>query len=326
VLADFDAERTGELVRMWRDSFEAGVGVTDPHPIAEQLQYFVDQVLPRHAIRQALVGDELAGFVAASSESVSQLYVHVRFQRRGIGTMLLDWAKRQSCGSLWLYTFARNSGARSFYEHHGFVAVAEGFEPTWQLDDVRYQWCAASPAVGLAAGTVRLAPYDPRWGALFEAEASMLRRALPGCSVAHIGSTAVPGLEAKPVIDVMLGMPPLRTLAVLHDALCGLGYVHRPDDTLRGRLFFTKSSGRLRTCNLSVCETNSPFWDAHVRFRDRLRSDPELARSYGNLKRMLASRHPGDRIAYTDGKDDFVAAALEDRAFRARAGDREGRR
>jgi ribosomal protein S18 acetylase RimI-like enzyme len=129
---------------MWRASFEFGVGITDPHPIAEQVSYFETEVLPKSTVRLALATGTLVGFIAASSESVAQLHVRVGFHRRGVGSQLLDWAKHQSAGSLWLYTFARNRVAQAFYEHHGFRVVARGFEPTWQLEDIKYQW-AASP-------------------------------------------------------------------------------------------------------------------------------------------------------------------------------------
>lgn len=136
-----------ELVPLWRASFEEGVGVTDPHPLAEQRAYLLREVLPNHTVRVAFSGDTMVGWVAASRESVVQLYVRVGWQRRGIGRMLLDWAKAQSGGSLWLYTFARNARACAFYESQGFRVVARGFEPTWQLDDVRYAWRAtAHPA------------------------------------------------------------------------------------------------------------------------------------------------------------------------------------
>ncbi|MGH6611979.1 MAG: GNAT family N-acetyltransferase, partial [Burkholderiaceae bacterium] len=103
-LIEFEPYRLVELVHMWRTSFEAGVGITDPHPIADQQQYFVDEVLPRNEVRVVLLDDRLVGFVAATKESVAQLYVRVGFHRRGIGTRLLSWAKDQSAGSLWLYT------------------------------------------------------------------------------------------------------------------------------------------------------------------------------------------------------------------------------
>jgi len=142
-LAPFEADRLDELVGMWRACFEFGVGVKDPNPIAEQRQAFLDRVLPNNALRMALRGDELVGFVAASPGSVDQLHVRVGCHRQGIGTQLLDWAKAQSTGSLWLYTFDRNRRAQAFYEHHGFVILERGFEPTWQLDDIKYGWSTA---------------------------------------------------------------------------------------------------------------------------------------------------------------------------------------
>jgi len=141
-LAEFRDECLDELVPMWRASFEAGVGIKDPHPLSEQRQYFLTEVLPRNAVRLAILEAALVGFVAASHESVAQLYVRVGFQRSGIGSKLLEWAKAQSAGRLWLFTFARNLGACAFYERNGFVAVARGFEPMWQLDDVKYCWSA----------------------------------------------------------------------------------------------------------------------------------------------------------------------------------------
>ena len=141
-IEDFRSEQADELVRMWRASFEYGVGVTDPHPLAEQRDYFFSEVQPRHAVRVAMFEDCMVGFVAANQESLAQLYVRVGFHGQGIGTRLLDWAKGQSGGSLWLYTFARNRRACGFYQRHGFVAVAHGFEPMWELADVRFEWRA----------------------------------------------------------------------------------------------------------------------------------------------------------------------------------------
>ena len=139
-LAEFDAGCLDKLIPMWRASFEAGVGIIDPHPLTKQRHYFLSEVLSRNEVRLAVLGNELVGFVAASTDSIAQLYVRVGFQRRGVGSQLLAWAKERSSGSLWLYTFARNLGACAFYEHHGFVAIAHGFEPMWQLEDIKYQW------------------------------------------------------------------------------------------------------------------------------------------------------------------------------------------
>jgi ribosomal protein S18 acetylase RimI-like enzyme len=134
------------LLPLWRASFEDGVGIVDPHPLAEQRAYLLREVLPRHSARVAFAGETMVGWAAASRGSVAQLYVRVGWQRRGVGRTLLDWAKAQSGGSLWLYTFARNARACAFYESQGFAVAARGFEPTWQLADVRYVWRAAPAA------------------------------------------------------------------------------------------------------------------------------------------------------------------------------------
>jgi ribosomal protein S18 acetylase RimI-like enzyme len=142
-IVTFTDDLLGELIIMWRDSFEAAVGITDWHPIEAQKAFFLTQVLPQHEVRVALLGARVVGFVAASRESVSQLYVRRGFQRSGLGTRLLDWAKAQSGGSLWLYTFARNRAACAFYERSGFVGIGRGLEEHWQLEDVKYEWRAS---------------------------------------------------------------------------------------------------------------------------------------------------------------------------------------
>jgi len=143
-LAPFKLAMVDVLVPMWRESFEQGVGIVDPHPIDEQCAHLIERVLPNHEVTVALHAERLVGFVASNAVSVNQLFVRVGWHGQGIGRELLGRAMTASAGSLWLYTFARNARARRFYEHNGFVAAAFGFEPTWQLEDVRYEWrCGA---------------------------------------------------------------------------------------------------------------------------------------------------------------------------------------
>jgi ribosomal protein S18 acetylase RimI-like enzyme len=144
----FDRARdTVELVGMWRASFEWGVGVTDPHPVDEQTAFLLDHVMPSHRVLVAHDDSGIVGFVAATEDSVGQLYVRIDRIGRGIGSALLHSAQEQSSGHLWLYTFARNNRALAFYTRHGFAEVARGFEPTWQLEDVRMEWTRpAAPA------------------------------------------------------------------------------------------------------------------------------------------------------------------------------------
>jgi RimJ/RimL family protein N-acetyltransferase len=132
-----------ELVRMWRASFEQGVGVTDPHSIEEQLRYFDEKVLPDNRVLEVVdrSSSKVIGFMAYTRDMISHLYVHVGLQRRGIGSLLLQRAKRESNGNLRLFTFRQNKNARQFYEKHGFKAVRYGFEENWKLEDVEYEWC-----------------------------------------------------------------------------------------------------------------------------------------------------------------------------------------
>jgi len=137
---DFHSNDTDALVRMWRASFEYGVGIVDPHPLEEQIHYLRTKLLPSYRVRVAREADSIVGFLASNPESIAQLFVRVENIGQGIGKQLLRLAQSESSGSLWLFTFARNVRACRFYEHHGFSAVAHGFEPVWKLDDVKYQW------------------------------------------------------------------------------------------------------------------------------------------------------------------------------------------
>ena len=139
-LEEFREDHADELVPMWRESFEKGVGIVDWHPLEEQREALMQKVVPHNTVKVARLDGRMVGFVAATPSSIAQLYVRVGFHRCGIGTRMLDWAKSQSDGALWLYAFARNAGACAFYERHGFRAAARGFEPHWKLDDIRYEW------------------------------------------------------------------------------------------------------------------------------------------------------------------------------------------
>ena len=145
-VTDFDPSDTDALVRMWRASFEHGVGVTDHHPLEEQVAYLREKLVPAYRLRVAWQGDVMVGFLASTPESIAQLYVRVENIGQGIGTQLLALAKSAASGSLWLFTFQQNTRACRFYEHNGFVAIARGFEPMWQLADVKYRWARTGRA------------------------------------------------------------------------------------------------------------------------------------------------------------------------------------
>ena len=144
--SEFTPSAAEALVLMWRASFEHGVGVTDPHPIEEQVDFLLSKVVPDNRVRMAWRESKLVGFMASNHEPISQLHVHIDYLGQGIGSRLVRLAQAESSGSLWLFTFARNKRACQFYESHGFTVAARGFEPFWQLEDVKYTWSAASVA------------------------------------------------------------------------------------------------------------------------------------------------------------------------------------
>ena len=141
-IVDYSPRHGPELVRMWRASFEHGIGITDPHPLEDQLRALEEKIVPQH--RVLLVLDTrtatVIGFLAYTSESVSHLYVHIDHQNKGIGSMLLDIAKSDSRGVLRLFTLEANTRAQRFYERHGFKIIHRGFEEFWQLADIEYEW------------------------------------------------------------------------------------------------------------------------------------------------------------------------------------------
>jgi GrpB-like predicted nucleotidyltransferase (UPF0157 family) len=171
-----------------------------------------------------------------------------------------------------------------------------------------------------AADAVALAPADPAWPERFTAEADAIRAALgpaaPRLAFEHVGSTAVPGLAAKPVIDLLL-IPPDGTWPrdVLAAALPALGYAFWADNPDPEHLFFVKGMPPYGTGRTHHVHVRPPAKAAPVlAFRDHLRARPDVARAYEALKRALAVAHPTDREAYTRGKDAFVARALADAA------------
>jgi GrpB-like predicted nucleotidyltransferase (UPF0157 family) len=119
----------------------------------------------------------------------------------------------------------------------------------------------------------------------------------------------VPGLDAKPVLDILVGVEDLETSRACFEPLAELGYLYAPYRS-EDMHWFCKPHPSRRTHHLHLIPTSSPRYLDELAFRDRLRADPDLAREYAALKRDLAARFPDDRDAYTDAKADFIQAAL----------------
>lgn len=160
---------------------------------------------------------------------------------------------------------------------------------------------------------IEIVDYDPRWPALFAAEATSLRQALdPGLviDIEHVGSTAVPGLAAKPIIDILIVIRSIATAQGAIAPLAALGYVFWADNPRKDRMFFVKGMppyGERPTHHVHIMEPGDDM-RTHLSFRDYLRAHPDEAQHYAVLKRELGQRHRNDREAYTSAKDDYVAS------------------
>ena len=157
---------------------------------------------------------------------------------------------------------------------------------------------------------VRIVAYDPEWPVRFEAERAALEEAIGEWVVGgihHVGSTAIPGIAAKPTIDILAGVRDLASSRVCIEQLARLDYLYAPYRA--GEMhWFCKPSRRRRAFHLNLVPEASPAHAARLAFRDRLRADPALAAEYESLKRRLAARFPDDREAYTEAKAGFVEA------------------
>jgi len=140
-IVEYDEMYALETVKMWRASMERALGIQDKHTWAQQLHYLAEIVREYQmflAIDNAT--DTVVGMLALGGTEVDQLFVHVDYQRRGIGARLIELAKSLSPGMLRLYTFEVNSGAQAFYEKQGFRIVGRGVEKVSGKADIRYEW------------------------------------------------------------------------------------------------------------------------------------------------------------------------------------------
>jgi len=156
-----------------------------------------------------------------------------------------------------------------------------------------------------------VADYDERWPAYFEELARPVHEALAdlGAEVEHVGSTSVPGLAAKPIVDIDVVVGASEDVPRAIERLRSLGYVYQGDKGIEGREAFMWPPGARRH-HLYVVVRGSPPHVAHVEFRDYLRGHPDRAREYGALKKELAERHADDSLAYGEAKTEFVTGVL----------------
>jgi GrpB-like predicted nucleotidyltransferase (UPF0157 family) len=165
--------------------------------------------------------------------------------------------------------------------------------------------------------TLQIVDYDPSWPTLFETLRSRLLLALGiiADSIEHIGSTAVPGLAAKPIIDLDIVVASATDLPLAIERLAALGYQHRGDLGIEGRAAFD-SPAKLPAHHLYVCVQGSLALANHLTIRNHLRHHPEVAAKYGLLKRRLAKQFPLESGRYGEGKTEFLVGLLRETGFR----------
>jgi len=173
--------------------------------------------------------------------------------------------------------------------------------------------------IGLKRGAVVLVPHDPEWSRLFDEERRLIGSAFGDIVVAieHVGSTAISGIPAKPIIDINIGVASLEVAREMKGTFTSIGYEYRPFvpgvtfDGLVDQELYVKGPESLRTHYVHVAVHNSDFWNRTLLFRDYLRNHPDWAQKYGDLKVSLAEKYPNARTEYGDGKEPLILQILE---------------
>jgi GrpB-like predicted nucleotidyltransferase (UPF0157 family) len=165
--------------------------------------------------------------------------------------------------------------------------------------------------------SIYLKDYDPKWPIKFEAEKQLIKNTLGSGitgGIHHVGSTAVPNLRGKPIIDIMVGVEKLEPAKAFIPLLEKVAYVYFPykPEIMH---WFCKPSPAHREFHLYLMEPSSPQWKGRLLFRDQLREHPETAKKYLILKEDLAAKFQNDREAYTQGKTDFVKSVVGEELF-----------
>lgn len=163
---------------------------------------------------------------------------------------------------------------------------------------------------------ISIIPYNPEWPLLFEKESEFLRHKLPASLIArieHFGSTAIPGLAAKPIIDMLVEVNSLeeaqKQIVPLLESE-GYDYFWRMDSQHPYAWFIKRNAEGKRTHHIHMVEVDSMLWE-RLYFRDYLKKFPTEAKRYEELKQSLSEKYPNDRVAYTAGKAEFVVSVTE---------------
>jgi len=164
--------------------------------------------------------------------------------------------------------------------------------------------------IGLEQGEVKLYPYNFKWKKVFEEEKKQIQIGIGKyiLEIQHIGSTAIPRILAKPIIDIAVAVKNFEEASICIDLLVKLEYEYKGEFGIPRRHFFVKGDPRL--FHLHMLEITSKEWKNHISFRDFLREHPDKAKLYSELKLQLVQKYKSDREAYSDNKAPFIEEIL----------------
>ena len=167
--------------------------------------------------------------------------------------------------------------------------------------------------IGLEQGFVKLVPYNPEWKSMYDDESRRLQSILRIylIDIQHIGSTAIPGIFSKPIIDIAIAIRNLNEMDQIIDIMEKNGYLYRGEMGIPDRHLFVKSTGAIRTHHIHIMLKIHIQWETHQLFRDYLNHHTHIANQYNQLKMKLKDQFEHDRAGYTEGKSQFIQSVIE---------------
>lgn len=320
-----DAEAS-TLLRIIHAAFEEMRGRLDPPSgaLSESADSLKSLFARGERAALALVEGAAVGCVFMMRTGV-ELYAHrlavaPQARRRGVGRALMSYVEQvaltEGCSYVRVGVRLALPQNRAFFEQLGYVAIAEAAHAGYNAPTFVHMVKELGPQM---LRVVEVVPYDPDWRQRFETEAAAVRAALGDAllGVEHIGSTSVPGLPAKPIIDMMPLVRDVREVDRRISAMAAAGYTPRGEFGLPGRRYFVKGPAHARLVHCHIYAADDPEVERHLAFRDYLRTHPAERDAYAQLKMQLAQAHPTDIVAYMDGKNGLIKQ-LEAEALRWR--------
>lgn len=166
--------------------------------------------------------------------------------------------------------------------------------------------------IGLEKGKVKLKKHNQNWVKLFSKEKELLLKNFPNeiLKISHGGSTSIPNIPAKPIIDMFAIVPSLKIAKKIKEKIKTLNYHYRGEDGVLERILYSKGTGENVTHHLQLVEKESSEWENHLLIKNYYLNHPKVAEEYAKLKEILAKKYFNDRKSYSHGKDSFIKSVI----------------